>query len=391
MIGKLTATAASAALLLALSACSPTSQPEKAETKQPVKTMEPRAFGKTPSGEEVKLFTLTNSHGMEAGITNYGARVTSLKVPDKTGQLADVVLGFDSLDGYLKQNPYFGAIVGRYGNRIAKGRFTLDGHEYKLAVNNGENALHGGLKGFDKVVWAAEPIQSADGPGVKLTYVSKDGEEGYPGTLTATVTYVLTGANELRISYDAATDKDTVVNLTNHSYFNLAGQGEGDILGHEVTLLADRFTPVDKGLIPTGELRSVDKTPFDFRQPTAIGARINNDDQQIKFGGGYDHNFVLNRTGDGLTLAARVHEPKTGRIMEVSTTEPGLQFYTGNFLDGTITGKAGKVYPKRAAFCMETQQFPDSPNHPKFPTVVLKPGARYQTTTVYRFSTDSGK
>lgn len=342
-------------------------------------------FGKTPSGEQVNLYTLRNASGVEVAITNYGARVVSLKVPDRSGKFDDVVLGFDSLDGYLKDNPYFGAIVGRYGNRIAKGEFTLDGKKYTLARNNGENSLHGGLKGFDKVVWSASKVSTSDGPGLELKYLSKDGEEGYPGNLNVAVTYSLTANNELKIDYDATTDKDTVLNVTNHSYFNLAGQGNGDILDHLVMINADKFTPVNAGLIPTGELRPVEGTPFDFRKPIAIGARINDKDQQLIYGKGYDHNFVLNRTGDGLALAARVTDPKTGRVMEVLTTQPGLQFYTGNFLDGSIHGKGGKAYGQRSAFCMETQHFPDSPNQKAFPSTVLKPGERYRNTTVYRF------
>lgn len=344
-----------------------------------------QAVGKMPSGEQVNLYTLRNSKGVEVSITNYGARVVSLKVADPSGKFDDVVLGFDSLDGYLQDNPYFGAIVGRYGNRIAKGAFTLDGAKYTLARNNGENSLHGGVKGFDKVVWSARSVSTNDGPAVEPKYLSKDGEEGYPGNLNVTVTYSLTANNELKIDYDATTDKDTVLNVTNHSYFNLAGQGNGDILDHQVMINADKFTPIDAGLIPTGELRSVEGTPFDFRKATAIGARINDNDPQLKLGQGYDHNFVLNRSGDGLLLAARVTDPKSGRVMEVLTTQPGLQFYTGNFLDGTIHGKGGKTYGRRSAFCMETQHFPDSPNQPRFPSVVLKPGERYRTTTVYRF------
>lgn len=337
--------------------------------------MKKQSFG------NAELYTLTNKNGMEVSITNYGGRVVTLKAPDRAGRMADVVLGFDNLDGYLRQNPFFGALVGRYGNRIAKGKFTLDGREYTLARNNGENALHGGLRGFDKVYW--EP--RVEGNRLLLHYLSKDGEEGYPGNLDTTVSYTLTDANELRIDYAATTDKDTVVNLTNHSYFNLAGQGEGDILSHRMMIDADRFTPVDAGLIPTGELRPVDKTPFDFRQPVEIGARINDADEQLTFGKGYDHNFVLNGHVGTLRLAARATEPKSGRVMEVLTTEPGLQFYTGNFLDGSITGK-GKVYKHRYGFCLETQHFPDSPNKPQFPSVVLKPGQKYHTTTVYRFS-----
>ena len=342
------------------------------------------AFGKTAEGQ-VDLYTLTNRNGIEVRITNYGGRVVSLLAPDRHGKMADVVLGFDDLDDYVGNNPFFGALVGRYANRIAKARFTLDGVEYKLAQNNGPNSLHGGLKGFDKVIWAAREL-SKDPPTLELTYVSQDGEEGYPGKLTAKVVYTLTDNNEFRIDYTATTDKDTVLNLTNHSYFNLAGQGNGDILKHEITINADRFTPVDATLIPTGELRQVQGTPFDFHQATAIGARINADDEQIKFGQGYDHNFVLNHTGHGLSLAARVMEPESGRVMEVLTTQPGMQFYTGNFLDGTVHGKGGKVYGRRSAFCLETQHFPDSPNQPKFPSAELKPGQTYRQTTVYKFS-----
>lgn len=337
-------------------------------------------FGKTADGAAVDLYTL-KSDKLEVAITNYGARVVTLKAPDRAGNVVDIVLGFDSLDGYLKENPYFGAVVGRYGNRIAGGKFSLDGHEYTLARNNGGNSLHGGLQGFDKKVWAGR----VEGDGILLRYLSKDGEEGYPGNLSVSVKYTLSG-NELQIDYEATTDKDTVLNLTNHSYFNLAGQGNGDILKHEVTIDGNRFTPVDKGLIPTGELKPVAGTPFDFRNPHAIGERINLDNEQLKLAGGYDHNWVLNNKNGLLNLAARVHEPTAGRVMEVLTTQPGLQFYTGNFLDGSITGKGGKVYKKRYAFCMETQHFPDSPNHPQFPTTELKPGQRYQTTTVFRFS-----
>jgi len=343
------------------------------------------AFGKTAEGP-VDLYTLTNRNGIEVRITNYGGRVVSLLAPDRHGKMADVVLGFDNLDDYLGTNPFFGALVGRYANRIAKAKFTLDGVEHKLAQNNGPNSLHGGLKGFDKVIWAAREL-SKDPPTLELTYVSQDGEEGYPGKLTAKVVYALTDNNELRIDYTATTDKDTVLNLTNHSYFNLTGQGNGDILKHEIMITADRFTPVDATLIPPGELRQVQGTPFDFRQATEIGARINADDEQIKFGQGYDHNFVLNRTGHSLSLAARVTEPESGRVMEVLTTQPGMQFYTGNFLDGTVHGKGGKVYGRRSAFCLETQHFPDSPNQPKFPSADLKPGQTYHQTTVFKFST----
>lgn len=344
--------------------------------------MTKRVFGKIAGGRPADLYTLTNATGAEVAITNYGGTVVSLKVPDAKGVLADVVLGFDSVEGYPSQSAFFGAIIGRYGNRIGKGRFTLGGVTYKLPVNNGENTLHGGIKGFDKVMWDAK---EAGGSALELSYLSKDGEEGFPGNLRSTVTYTWTDANELRIDYAAVTDKETVVNLTNHSYFNLAGAGEGDILDHEVMIDASRFTPVDAGLIPTGELRGVEGTPFDFRKPTAVGARINQDEQQIKYGGGYDHNFVLDHPAATPSLAARVRDPKTGRVMEVLTTEPGVQFYTGNFLDGTIRGKGGKVYGRRSALCLETQHFPDAPNKPEFASTALKPGATYRTTTIYRF------
>ena len=331
---------------------------------------------------------------MEAAITNYGGAVVSLKVPDRNGTLEDIVLGYDSADGYVADKAFFGAIIGRYGNRIARAQFTLDGKTYTLAKNNGENSLHGGIKGFNKALWTAKGIPAKDGQALELTYLSKDGEEGFPGNLNVRVIYTLTDANELKIEYFATTDKKTVVNLTNHSYFNLlgVGPGMGDILGHMLMIEADKFTPVDSGLIPTGELRDVAGTPFDFRKPTAIGARINADDEQIKLGGGYDHNFVLRRkAGEGISLAARVVEPASGRVMEVWTTEPGVQFYTGNFLDGSAHGKGGVAYAKRSAFCLETQHFPDSPNQPKFPSVVLSPGAGYQTTTIYKFSVEKGK
>ena len=344
-------------------------------------------FGKTSDGQNVDIYTLTNRRGSEVKITNYGGIVTSLKVADRKGKRDDIVLGFDNLDAYLKGGPYFGAIIGRYGNRIAKGRFTLNGHQYTLAVNNGENHLHGGLKGFDKVVWAARPLRVPNGAALRLTYLSKDGEEGYPGNLSVRVIYTLTNADELKIEYWATTDKDTVVNLTSHSYFNLAGQGNGDILNHQLLINARRFTPTDAGSIPTGELKSIKGTPFDFTSAFRIGDRINDDDQQLKFAKGYDHNFFLNGRMGTLRQAAVVYEPASGRLMEVWTTEPGVQFYTGNFLDGTLTGKDGKVYQQRYGFCLETQHFPDSPNKPSFPSVVLRPGQTYHTTTVYRFST----
>ena len=339
-------------------------------------------FGKMPDGKPVERFTLTNANGVELKAISYGGIITSLRVPDRTGKLGDIVLGFDTLDGYLKGHPFFGAIIGRYGNRIGKAQFSLDGKVYKLAANNGPNHLHGGTKGFDKVLWSVEPIGSN---GLAFTRTSPDGEEGYPGNLRMRVTYTLSDKNELIVEYHATTDKATPVNLTQHSYFNLAGQSSGDILGHELMLNADRYTPVDDTLIPTGELAAVAGTPFDFRKPTAIGARINNDNPQLKVGKGYDHNWVLNRKGAGLELAARVHEPKTGRTLEITTTEPGIQFYAGNFLDGTLTGKGGAVYKHRTGFCLETQHYPDSPNQPKFPTTTLKPGAEYRTRTVFTF------
>jgi aldose 1-epimerase len=345
------------------------------------------SFGKTADGQNVDIFTLTNKRGLEVKITNFGGIITSLKVPDRNGKLEDIVLGFDNLDAYLKGHPYFGALIGRYGNRIAKGRFTLNGHEYKLAVNNGENHLHGGIKGFDKVVWTAQSARIRDGVALKLTYLSKDGEEGYPGNLRVIVVYRLTNQNELKISYSATTDKDTVINLTSHSYFNLAGQGNGDILNHELFINAFKFTPTDAGSIPTGELKSVTGTPFDFttRNMHTIGERINNDDEQLKFGNGYDHNFVLNGRIAKLREAASVYEPTSGRIMEIWTTEPGVQFYSGNFLDGTLTGKDGKAYQRRYGFCLETQHFPDSPNRPSFPTTVLRKGEFYHSLTIHKF------
>ena len=343
-----------------------------------------QAFGMTDSGEPVELYTLTNANGMEARIMTYGGTVVSLKTPDRHGKLGDVALGYETLDGYVKNSPYFGAIIGRYGNRIGKARFSLDGKEHTLGKNNGENMLHGGFKGFDKVVWKAKEVKSKDGVGLSLSYVSKDGEEGFPGNLTVIVVYTLTNNNELKIEYNATTDKTTVVNLTNHSYFNLAG--EGSILQHELMIDASRFTPVDAGLIPTGELRSVKGTPMDFTRSTVIGARIDQQDEQLTAGRGYDHNWVLNNVTGSLALAARVYEPGSGRVMEIYTTEPGIQFYSGNFLDGSITGKNGQVYRKRYGLCLETQHFPDSPNKPGFPSTVLKPGRKYKTTTIYKFS-----
>jgi aldose 1-epimerase len=343
-------------------------------------------FGCIPDGAPVSVYTLRNKNGMESRILNYGGIIQSVAVPDKNGRFGDVVLGYDSLDGYLTNSPYLGALVGRYGNRIAKGRFTLDGVSYQLATNNYPNALHGGVKGFDKVIWHAKPGNSDLGQTLELTYVSHDGEEGFPGTLRVTALYTLTDDNAIRLDYTATCDRDTIVNLTQHSYFNLAGQG--DILGHIVYLNADRFTPVDSTLITTGELRPVDGTPLDFRTPTAIGARIGQDDEQLKFGNGYDHNWVINHPLGELGLDARVTEPTTGRMLEVWSTEPGLQFYSGNFLDGTITGKGGRVYQFRNAFAMEPQHYPDSPNHDNFPSVVLHPGETYHNTIIYRFGVE---
>jgi len=343
-------------------------------------------FGTLPDGRKVELYLLTNDNGMQTSITTYGGIVTSLTAPGRNGLLADVVLGFDNLDHYLAGHPYFGAIIGRYGNRIANGTFTLDGETYALARNNNANHLHGGVVGFDKALWAAQTRSLPEGPQLRLTHVSADGDEGYPGQLEVFVEYTLTHDNELRIDYRATTNKPTHVNLTNHSYFNLAGPGGGDILSHEVLINADHFTPVDEGLIPTGEIRSVEGTPMDFREPATIGARIDTDDEQLRFGSGYDHNFVLNSADTELSFAARVFEPTTGRVMEVLTSEPGVQFYTANFLDGGLTGKGGTAYGRRCALCLETQHFPDSPNKPEFPTTVLLPREVYETTTVFRFS-----
>ena len=343
-------------------------------------------FGTMPDGTPVEVFTLKNAGGMEVRAINYGGIITALRVPDRAGKVDDVVLGFDRLEDYLTKNdPFFGAIIGRYGNRIAKGQFSLQGQTYTLATNNGPNHLHGGNQGFDKVFWKAEPVAGRNA--LRFSRISPDGEEGYPGTLNVQVTYTLSDKNELTVEYVATTDKPTVVNLTQHTYFNLAGQASGDILGHQLMLNADRYTPVDATLIPTGELAPVAGTPFDFRKPAAIGARIDHAHPQLKNGLGYDHNWVLNRSGSGLQLAARVTEPKSGRTLEVRTTEPGIQFYSGNFLDGKLTGKAGAVYRHRTGFCLETQHFPDSPNQPSFPSTTLKPGQEYKTSTVFTFGT----
>ncbi len=338
-------------------------------------------YGELPDGRQVDLYTLTNANGLRVRLMNYGAITVSVEVPDRAGKLTDVTLGFDEFESWLSNKPHFGSTVGRYANRIARGQFTLDGQTYTLARNNGENHLHGGIKGFDKVFWEAKPVQTRDAVGVKFTYLSKDGEEGYPGNLNVTALYSLTNDNEFKAEFSATTDKPTVVNLAHHSYWNLAGAAGGDILGHELMLNAHRYTPVDAGLIPTGELKSVTDTPMDFTKPTAIGARI----AQVE--GGYDHNFVLRNQTGRVALAARVFEPKTGRVMEIHTDQPGIQFYSGNFLDGTITGKGGVVYQKHHGLCLETQHYPDSPNKPHFPSVVLRPGEKYKHVMIHKFST----
>lgn len=364
-----------AALLVATTACA-WAAPKDSVTSQP--------FGKTATGEKVELYTLENKNGMKVAIMTYGATVVDLLVPDRNGKLADVALGFDTFTPYLTKSPYFGAIVGRYGNRIANGRFTLDGKTYQLAKNDGPNHLHGGLKGFDKRVWNAEILKDSP-PTVRFNRVSPNGEEGYPGALSVGVTYTLTDKNEIKISYVATTDKPTVLNITNHTYFNLAGAGNDSILGHELKLGASHFTPVNATLIPTGEIKAVAGTPMDFRKPETIGSRIK------EVGGkpiGYDHNYVLDKSIlPGLKLAAQVYEPTSGRVMDVYTDQPGVQFYSGNFLDGKIKGKGGKVYNQYYGFCLETQHFPDSPNEPKFPSVVLRPGETFKSTTIYKFST----
>lgn len=344
-------------------------------------------FGVLPSGEPVRVFTLTNAKGIELRAIEYGGIIVSLRTPDRTGQLAGIVLGFDELQDYVTSSPYFGAITGRYANRIANGRFTLDGATYRLAVNNGPNALHGGLKGFDKVLWRGEPGADTLGVRLLLRYTSPDGEEGYPGTLRTSVTYTLTDGNQLVVDYEATTDKPTPVNLTQHSYFNLAGEGSGDILGHLLTINADRYTPIDSTLIPTGELAPVSGTPFDFRTRKAIGARIDEPHAQLTNGLGYDHNFVLARRprDTGLVQAARVVDPRSGRTLDVATTEPGMQFYSGNFLDGSLVGPSGRAYARRSGFCLETQHFPNSPNTPQFPSTILRPGETYRSRTVFTF------
>jgi aldose 1-epimerase len=351
-------------------------------------------FGQLPGGESATLFSLENRRGLRAEISDYGGTVVRLFAPDREGRLADVVLGFDRVEDYVAHSPYFGALIGRCGNRIAHGRFSLDGRTHQLACNNAPGGipchLHGGLRGFDKVRWQAEPFAGEAGPALRLRYRSRDGEESYPGNLDVTVVYAVTAENALRIDYEARTDAATPVNLTNHSYFNLAGQDAGPILSHEVTIHAENYTPVNAGLIPTGELAPVANTPFDFRSPRAIGERIEAANEQLRFGLGYDHNFVLDQPRGGGTPApaARARDPKSGRVLEVLTTEPGLQFYSGNFLDGSFAGKGGHVYQRRTGFCFETQHFPDSPNHPTFPSVILRPGETLRSTTIYRFSVE---
>ena len=350
--------------------------------------LEKKSFGKTKEGTEVFLYTLKNKAGMQVQITNFGGVVYSLTAPDRNGKLDDVVLGWDSVADYEKQGPYFGALIGRYGNRIAGGKFTLEGKPVQLTVNDGPNTLHGGKVGFDKRVWQVVDYKPES---LHLRYLSKDGEEGFPGNLTADVIYTLTDKNELKIEYAATTDKPTVVNLTNHAYFNLKGHGNGEIVDHALELKASKFTPVDKTLIPSGELKAVAGTPFDFTRPTKLSAHIGDNDQQLKYGLGFDHNWVLDSGGKSLALAARLSETTTGRVLEVSTDQPGIQFYSGNFLQNGTKGKGGKVYNHRGGLCLETQHFPDSPNHANFPSTELKPGQKYHTVTIYRFTTDKAK
>ncbi|MEY4167888.1 MAG: hypothetical protein RIR52_1712 [Acidobacteriota bacterium] len=374
--------------VLLLSGCRgvdrPSGNQSRGEGTEGMGSMKKEIFGRMADGTEVDIYTLTTSSGVEARITNYGGIIVSLKTPDRNGNLGDITLGYDSLDGYLAKNPFFGSLVGRYGNRIGQARFSLNGVTYELARNNGRNHLHGGKVGFDKKVWKADGRVTPEGPSLVLTTTSADGEENYPGNLSVQVTYTLLESRALRIDYLATTDKDTVVNLTNHTYFNLAGAGT--ITDHEIMINADRITAVDAELIPTGELRPVTGTPFDFTSPRQIGERIDAADEQISYGKGYDHNFVLRKDGAQQGLVAQAYDPKSGRVLVVESTEPGVQFYTGNFLDGSITGKGGQIYARRSGFCLETQHFPDSPNKPQFPSTVLKTGEEYRTTTIFRFS-----
>jgi len=380
---KCTCLSALAAIALLAAGCGAEESSVPVQTPKPRLTQSP--YGRTPDDKVVDLITLRNNHDYEMTVLTYGGTIVSLRTPDRTGAFDDIVLGFDDLKSYIDKSPYFGCLIGRYGNRIAKGKFTLDGAAYTLATNNAPNHLHGGVKGWDKAVWGFELFQNASSVGVILTHTSADGDEGYPGTVKARVTYTLTDDDRVIVDYHATTDKATVINLTQHSYFNLAGAKASDILGHELMLNAAQYTPVDDTLIPTGQVAPVEGTPLDFRTPTAIGARINDPHQQIVRGKGYDHNFVLSRTGTGLSEAARVVEPVTGRTMTIATTEPAIQFYSGNFLDGTLTGKGGRVYPHRSGFCLETQHYPDSPNQPKFPSTTLRPGATYSSQTVFSF------
>ncbi len=379
-----------AALALGAGCAKKTPQPGGAAAQGVHVTRE--RFGMLPDGRAIDAFTLTNAHGLKVRAISYGGIITSLLVPDRAGRLGDVVLGYDSLEGYVRKSPYFGAIVGRYGNRIAGARFALDGKTYRLPANDGKNSLHGGSTGFDKAVWDGQPFQDDSSAGVVFAHTSPAGDQGYPGALTVHVTYRLTNSNDLVVDYAATTDAPTPVNLTQHSYFNLAGEGSGDILGHVLSINADRYTPVDSTLIPTGQLAPVAGTPFDFRTPTAIGARIGQQNEQLVRGRGYDHNFVLNASASDPEHpfhAARVVEPTTGRTLDVYTTEPGLQFYSGNFLDGTITGKAGHVYAHRTGFCLETQHFPDSPNEARFPSTILRPGQTLRSRTVFAFGVEA--
>ena len=374
--------------LISIAACKEKNKKTQSVESEVNKTMviEKSKFGKLDDGSAIDKYVMTNKNGMEVSVISYGGRIVSLKVPDKNGKLENVTLGFDNIEDYVSENPFFGALVGRYGNRIAKGNFNIDDTQYTLVTNNGENHLHGGTVGFDKIVWAVQPIEGADESKLELRYVSKDGEEGYPGNLEVTVLYTLNNKNELKVDYTAITDKPTVVNLTQHSYFNLSGDFSKDILNHEVTLHADSFIPVDDGLIPTGEIKGVEGTPFDFTQAKAIGRDIDMENQQLKRGGGYDHCWVLNGEKGKLRQVASAYDPASGRLMEVLTTEPAIQFYTGNFLDGSLQNPKGGSYGHRSGFCLETQHYPDSPNQPEFPSTRLNPGETYNTTTVFKFS-----